>query len=85
MRWGIRSQVLLTLSAVLAFGLLASYVVTSKVTRATVLDAQVEQSRRLAQLVAVHLDAQVLEELSERVGFRYIAGFGERVVYRALG
>ncbi len=28
--------------------------------------------------------ARLLDELSERVGFRYIAGFGERVVYREL-
>jgi chromosome partitioning protein len=28
--------------------------------------------------------ARLLEELSERVGFRYIAGFCERVVYRSL-
>ncbi|MEC9072931.1 MAG: HAMP domain-containing protein, partial [Myxococcota bacterium] len=62
MRWGIRSQVLLTLSAVLAFGLLASYVVTSRVTRATVLDAQVAQSRRLVELVGVHLQVCETEE-----------------------
>ena len=28
--------------------------------------------------------ARLLDELSERVGFRCVAGFGERVVYREL-
>lgn len=76
MRWGIRSQVLLTLSAVLAFGLLASYVVTSRVTRATVLDAQVDQSRRLVELVSVHLEAstdqQSLDEALVRLRQRVV-------------
>ncbi len=49
---GIRTQVLVALSVVLLFGLLASYLVTSRVTRTAVLDAEVEQARQTTALAA---------------------------------
>lgn len=52
MRVGIRTQVLATLLAVLVFGLVASYLVTSRVTRGVVLDARVSQAKEVATLAA---------------------------------
>jgi two-component system NtrC family sensor kinase len=52
MRVGIRTQVLATLLAVLVFGLVASYMVTSRVTRGVVLDARVAQAKEVATLAA---------------------------------
>ena len=52
MRVGIRTQVLATLLAVLVFGLVASYMVTSRVTRGVVLDARVTQAKEVATLSA---------------------------------
>lgn len=52
MRVGIRTQVLATLLAVLVFGLVASYMVTSRVTRSVVLDARVTQAKEVATLAA---------------------------------
>ena len=52
MRVGIRTQVLATLLAVLVFGLTASYLVTSRVTRTVVLDARVAQAKEVATLAA---------------------------------
>lgn len=52
MRWGIRTQILLTLAIVLAFGLVASYVVTSRVTRSAVIEGRIQQARNVAALAA---------------------------------
>lgn len=52
MRVGIRTQVLATLLAVLVFGLVASYLVTSRVTRGVVLDARIVQAKEVATLAA---------------------------------
>ena len=52
MRWGIRAQVLVTLSVVVAFGLIASYLVTSRVTRSAALEARVQEARAVVSLAA---------------------------------
>jgi len=52
MRWSIRTQILLTLTAVLGFGLLASYIATSKVTRGAITDGRVRQARNITALAA---------------------------------
>ena len=57
MRVGIRTQVLATLLAVLVFGLVASYMVTSRVTRGVVLDARVSQAKEVATLAASRFSA----------------------------
>ena len=57
MRWGIRSQVLLTLAVVLAFGLLASHVATSRLTREALLKARVNEVVGMAGLAAQQLGA----------------------------
>lgn len=64
---GIRTQVLIALSVVLLFGLLASYLVTSRVTRTAVLDAEIEQARQTTSLAAarfsgLHVDGWTLAE-----------------------
>lgn len=52
MRWSIRTQILLTLTAVLGFGLIASYVATSNVTRSAITDARIRQARNITALAA---------------------------------
>jgi two-component system, NtrC family, sensor kinase len=59
MRVGIRTQVLATLLAVLVFGLVASYLVTSRVTRGVVLDARVAQAKEVATLAAARFSGLV--------------------------
>jgi two-component system NtrC family sensor kinase len=52
MRWSIRTQILLTLTVVLGFGLIASYIATSNVTRGAVTDARIHQARNVTALAA---------------------------------
>lgn len=52
MRSSIRTQILLTLTAVLGFGLMASYIATSGVTRGAITDARVQQARNVTALAA---------------------------------
>ncbi|MCB9728767.1 MAG: HAMP domain-containing protein [Deltaproteobacteria bacterium] len=71
-RWGIRTQVLLALAVVLAFGLIASYLVTSRVTQAAVVESRVRQAREAAALVAdafegVSVDGHALADLTARL------------------
>jgi two-component system NtrC family sensor kinase len=72
MRWGIRTQILLALAAVLGFGLLASYLVTSRVTQAAVVESRVRQAREAAALVAdafegVPVEGHAIADLTERL------------------
>ena len=61
MTGGIRAQILFALAAVVGFGSLASYLVTSDLMRTTVIEAQVRQARQVAVLAAERL-AQVPDE-----------------------
>ncbi|MGM0574307.1 MAG: sensor histidine kinase [Myxococcota bacterium] len=66
MRWGIRTQVLVALAAVLAFGLVASYLVTSRVTRSAVIEGRILQAREAARLVAERFTGVPTEGLAVR-------------------
>lgn len=72
MRWGIRTQILVALAAVLGFGLIASFLVTSRVTQSAVVESRVRQAREAAELVTdafegVPVEGHALADLTARI------------------
>jgi two-component system NtrC family sensor kinase len=57
MGWGIRAQILWALAIVLAFGLTASYMVTSRSMRGAMIEARVRESRQTVAVVRENIKA----------------------------